>query len=142
MRARNNRGKNSVTFIFGERSTESKVRKLRSFRGSQIKYLMYKEKTEVGFTKIPKAVNVIFKAGYSRSTRYRYKKRTGLELPKYFYQSFLSPPDYVIKPQSVLDFASDKLAEYDSKYSELIEQEYDEDMEIYNVRELTIVFIY
>lgn len=142
MRVHNNRGKNSVTFIFGERTTASKVRKIRNFRGSQIRYLMYKNKLPSGGSKMPRFLNIIYKIGYSRSTRYRYKKRTGLTLPPYFFNTASTPPDFVMKPQTVLDFAADSLEEYEEKFEEIIEQEYDDSREVYNIREMTIVFFY
>lgn len=126
---------NMLNFVLFERTTESKVRKLRAFRGWQLNYLIYRHK-------VPTGIMVLLKAGYSRSTRYRYKKRTGIQLPKYHYQSEVSPPDYVIKPKSTMEFAAETLEKYDEKYKELIDQEYDEEMEPYNIRELSIVFYY
>ena len=142
MRVRNNRGKNSVTFIFGERTNAAKVRKLRAFRGSQIKYLNYKEKLPGGGSKIPQKVILFYKIGYSKSTRYRYKKRTGIDLPQYFYNSEPSPPDMSITPLNVLNFAADSLEAYEDKFEEMIEDKYDDDRDIYNIRELTIAYFW
>ena len=142
MRVKNNKGKNSVTFTFGERSTESKVNKLRNFKGSQIKYLNYKEKLPGGGSKIPKSVQFIFTSGYSKSTIYRRKKLTGLILPQYYYTSIQSPPDMVITPKNVLNFGADMIENYEKNYQEETDEGYDEDKENFNVKKLTIVYFY
>lgn len=142
MKVRNNRGRNSVTFIFFERTTESKARKIRNFRGSQIRYLLYKNKLPGGGSKMPRFLNIIFKIGYSKSTIRRYKKKTGLDLPKYFYNTASSPPEFVMKPKNVLEFAAKSLEDYEEKFVDVIKEEYDDDRDIYNIREMTIVFFY
>lgn len=142
MRVRNNRGKNSVTFIFGERTTEAKVRALRNFKGSQLKYLNYKEKLPGGGSRVPQKVLLIYKKGYSKSTRYRYKKLTGIDVPKYYIDTEPSPPDMVITPKNVIEFAADSLERYQDKFDELIAEEYDDDRDVYNIREMTIVYFW
>lgn len=142
MRVQNNRGKNSVTFTFGERTTEAKVRKLRNFRGSQIKYLNYKNKLPGGGSRIPKSVQFIFTSGYSKSTIYRRRKLTGLDLPSYYYTSIQSPPDMVITPSNVLNFAADMVENYEENYQEETDEGYDENKEDFNVKKLTIVYFW
>lgn len=144
MEVKRKRGSNSVTFVLGEKTFQRKAAAILNYKGSVIKYLTYKNKTARG-SKPPKAVYVVIKAGYSYSTRRRYFKRIGIELPQYFYTSRMSEPDFVVKPQAVKEFAADTILAYDENYTEVMDanpENYEDIDTPYNIRELTIKFIY
>jgi hypothetical protein len=47
-----------------------------------------------------------------------------------------------MKPKNVLEFAAKSLEDYEEKFVDVIKEEYDDDRDIYNIREMTIVFFY
>lgn len=138
------RGSNQVKFIFHEKSFQAKANAVLNYKGNALRILQYKNKTKTG-SKPPAAVQLILKGGYSRTTKFRYKKRVGVELPTYFYTSDVTPPDFVVKPSSIKIYAANYILEYEQRYSELIGENpaiYDDIDEPYNIRELILKYIY
>ena len=85
MKIQRKRGSNSVTFVFTERTLESQIRAITSFRGNIVRYLNYKVKSPYGGSVPPQDIMVTIKHGYDART---VKKHVGNE--KYYDYTYTS----------------------------------------------------
>lgn len=62
------RGSNDITFVFTEKSEQSKAKALLNYKGSTFRYLFYKFKNALGFTIPPYEVLIVIEHGYKPNT--------------------------------------------------------------------------